>query len=209
MGMFEAGAAVREAFFGNGREARQRAKAALLISKSRDVEYGAALALALSRDQANSEALAMDLEQRFPEDTCVRFTYLPIYRAVLALNHDDPSTALEQLQASVPYDLAIPYSWYGFFGYLYAPYVRGEAYLAAHRYAEAIAEFQKLLDHPGIVFIDPVRVPASLRLARALALSGNVPRGRAVYQDVLTLWKNADPDIPILERARSEYAALQ
>ena len=179
------------------------------MSKSRDVEYGAALALAVSRDQANSEPLAMDLEQRFPEDTCVRFTYLPIYRAVLALNHNDPSTALAQLQTSVPYDLAVPCSWYGFFGYLYAPYVRGEAYLAAHRYTEAIAEFQKLLDHPGIVFVDPVRVPASLRLARALTLSGNVSRGRAVYQDFLTLWKDADPDIPILKRAKSDYATLQ
>ena len=206
--MFEAGAAVREALFGNSREARQAAKAALAISQSRDVEYGAAFALAVSGDEKDSEALAKDLERRFPEDTAVKFTYLPIHRALLALNHNDPSAAIEYLQAAGPYDLAIPGSWYGLFGILYAPYVRGQAFLAAQRYTEAAAEFRTILDHPGIVFTDPVRVAGRLQLARALALAGDRAKARSAYEDFLALWKDADSGIPILKQAKTEFAAL-
>ena len=116
--MFQAGAAVREAFFGNAPEARKAANAALELSKSRDVEYGAAYALAASGDDAGSRSLAEDLEKRFPEDTYVRFTYLPILRSVLAPNDSDSASAIDQLQAAAPYDLAIPGSWFGFFGNL-------------------------------------------------------------------------------------------
>jgi serine/threonine protein kinase/Tfp pilus assembly protein PilF len=207
--MFEAGSAIREGLFGNSREARQRAKASLELSKSRDVEYGAAFALAVSGDDAGSQTLANDLEKRFPEDTCVRFTYLPIHRALLALNRGESSSAIEQLQVAAPYDLAIPCSWFGFFGNLYAPYVRGEAYLAAQRYAEAAAEFQKILDHPGIVFTDPVRVAARLQLGRTFSSAGDRTKAKAAYQDFLTLWKNADPDIPVLTQAQAEYVKLQ
>ena len=171
--IFQAGAAVREAFFGNSHEAKQRAKSALELSRSRDVEYGAAFALALSGDDLASQALAKDLEKRFPEDTFVKFTYLPIHHARLALNRGDSASALEYLQAASPYDLAITGTWFGFFGNVYAPYVRGQAFLAAHRYTEAAAEFKKILDHPGIVFADPVRALARLQLARALALAGD------------------------------------
>jgi tetratricopeptide (TPR) repeat protein len=205
---FEAGAAVREAFFENFSEARQRARRALEISRSRDVEYGAAFALAFSGDEAGSRALAGDLAKRFPEDTCVKFTYLPVYRALLALNHHDSTGAIEQLQAAAPYDLVVPCSWFGIFGNLYAPYVRGQAFLAEHRYAEAIAEFQKILDHPGIVFTDPVRVVARLQLGRALRLAGDKNKARTAYEDFLALWKNADPEIPLLKEAKGEYAKL-
>jgi eukaryotic-like serine/threonine-protein kinase len=205
--LFEAGAAVREALFGNTREARQAAKAALEISQNRDVEYGAAFALILSGDEVGSEALAKDLERRFPEDTSVKFTYVPIYRALLALNHNDSSAAIEHLQAG-PYDLAIPGSWYGLFGILYAPYVRGQAFLAAHRYTEAVAELQKILDHPGIVFTDPVGAVARLQLARTLALAGDRTKARSTYEDFLAFWKDADADIPVLKQAKTELAAL-
>src|ERR1035438_1872561 len=124
--MYEAAAAVREAFFGNASEAHQRAKAALGLSKGRDAEYGAAFALALSGDIAASQPLANDLEKRFPEDTFVRFTYLPIHRALVALSQNNPTAAIEKLQAAAPYDLAIPGSWFAFFGNIYAPYVRGQ-----------------------------------------------------------------------------------
>jgi len=164
--------------------------------------------MAVSGDRPGSQALAKDLEKRFPEDTCVRFTYLPIHRALLALNGDF-SNATEHLQAAVPYDLAIPGSWFGFFGNLYAPYVRGEAYLSAHRYAEAAAEFQKILGHPGIVFTDPVRVAARLQLGRAFVSAGDGTNAKAAYQDFLTLWKDADPDVPILKQAQAEYAMLR
>jgi tetratricopeptide (TPR) repeat protein len=149
-----------------------------------------------------------DLERRFPEDTCVRFTYLPIIRSVLALNRMDSSSALEYLEAAAPYDLAIPCSWFGFFGILYAPYVRGQAFLAAHRYTEAARELQKILDHPGIVFTDPVRAATLPQLGRAFASAGDTMKARAVYQSFLTLWKEADSDIPLLRRAKAEYALL-
>jgi eukaryotic-like serine/threonine-protein kinase len=206
--MYEAGAAVREAFFGNASEARQKAGAALELSRGRDVEYGAAFALAISGDDAPAQSLADDLGKRFPEDTCVRFTYLPIIRSLRALHQNDASSAPEYLDAAAPYDLAIPCSWFGFFGILYAPYVRGQAFLAAHRYTEAVAELQKILDHPGIVFTDPVRPVALLQLGRAFASSGDRMRARAAYQNLLTLWKEADPDIPLLKWAKAEYAVL-
>jgi eukaryotic-like serine/threonine-protein kinase len=206
--LFQAGAAVREAFFGNSPEARRNAKAALELSKGRDVEYGAAFALAVTGDNAGSQALAQDLEKRFPEDTCVKFTYLPIHRALVALNQGDPSSAIEQLQVTAPFDLAIPCSWFGFFGNLYSSYVRGEAYLAAHRYPEAVAEFKRILDHPGIVFTDPVRAAARLQLGRALVSAGERMNAKAAYQDLFTLWKDADPYLRLLKEAKAEYAKL-
>jgi len=208
-GLWEAGAAVREAFFGNASEARKRAMAALELSKDREVEYGAAFALALSRD-FHAQALADDLERRSPEDTAIRFSYSPTLHARLALNHGDASSALELLQAAVPYELgAQRVSIHALFGSLYPVYVRGLAYLAAHRGAEAAAEFQKVLDHRGIVVSDPVGAVARLQLGRALAFSGDKTNAGRAYQDFLTLWKDADPDIPILKQAKAEYAKLQ
>jgi len=207
--MYEAGAAVREAFFGNAPEARLNVIAALELSKGRDVEYGTAFAMALSGDAARAHALTNDLERRFPEDTLVRFTYLPTLRALLAINHGEPSQAIELLQVAAPYDLAIPGSWFGFFGNLYPTYVRGAAFLAAHQSAEAATEFRKILDHPAIAFSDPVGPMARLQLGRALALSGDLTKAKTAYQDFLTLWKDADPDVPILKQANAEYAKLQ
>lgn len=207
--MFETGASVREAFFGNSRDAKRRAQSALRISTSRDVEYGTAFASAVSGDAAAAVVLANDLEKRFAEDTFVRFTYLPVVRALVALNHGNPSDAIERLQAAAPYDLAIPGSWFAFFGNVYAPYVRGQAYLKAHRFIEAVGEFQKILDHPGIVFADPVRAVARLQLGRALSSAGDRTKARAAYEEFLTLWKDADSDIPILKQAKAEYAKLR
>ena len=207
--MFQTGAAVRDAFFGNMPEARRAAKAALELSKSRDVEYGASFALAIAGDAAAAQNLSVDLERQFPEDTCVRFTYLPINRALLALNNHDAASAIEQLQPAAPYELGVPCSWFGFFGNLYAPYVRGQAYLAAHRYAEAAGEFRKILDHPGIVFTDPVHVAAKLQLARALLGAGDTARAKTAYENFLTLWKDADPDIDTFKQAKTEFANLR
>ncbi len=114
--------------------------------------------------------------------------------------------AIELLQATVPYELCPARSW---LGALYPIYVRGEAHLAAHHWAEAVAEFQKILGHGGIVQADPVGALAHLQLGRALVLAGDIAKARGAYQDFLTLWKGADPDIPILKRANAEYAALQ
>jgi len=208
--IYEAAEAVCEAHFGNGAAVKQRARAALALAKGRDVEYAAAFALALSGDAPESQRLAADLEKRFPEDTPVQFEYLPTLHALSALAHRAPSDAIEQLQRAVPYDLAIPgTAFFAKFGGLYPAYVRGQAYLEAGQGREAAAEFQKVLDHRGIVLADPIGVLAHLQLGRALALSGEKDRARSAYQYFLTLWKDADPDIPILKQAKAEYAKLQ
>jgi serine/threonine protein kinase/predicted Zn-dependent protease len=202
--------ALWESFFGNAPGARRNALAALKISRELYVEYGAAFALAESGDFSQSQTLANDLERRFPEDTGVRFSYLPALRARLALNKGEPAKALDLLQGAIPYDLGMPRSAiHGNFGALYTVYVRGEAYLAAHQGVEAAAEFQKILDHRGIVVSDPIGALAHLQLGRAFALAGDTTKAKAAYQDFLSLWKDADADIPILKHAQAEYARLQ
>jgi eukaryotic-like serine/threonine-protein kinase len=206
---YMAGNAAWEAMFGNASAARQNAMAALELSKGRDVEYGAAFALALSGDFSRSQALANDLGRHFPEDTSVQFNYLPTLRALFALNRHEPRKAVELLQVAVPYDLNVPsIDFNAFFGGLYPVYVRGEAYLAERKGAEAAAEFQKILNHPGIVLADPVGATARLQLARAFALSGDKTRAKVAYQNFFTLWKDAHPGMPILKQAKVEYARL-
>jgi serine/threonine protein kinase/tetratricopeptide (TPR) repeat protein len=204
----EASAALREALFENPSEARHAATAALALSKSLEVEYGAALALALSGDSSRPQTLAKDLETRRPEATPVRFSYLPTLRAFLALHRGEPAKAIELLQPAGPFELGVPWTGGSVCGALYPVYVRGEAYLAAHQGPEAAAEFQKILDHRGIVLSDPIGALARLQLGRAYALSGDKTKAKTAYQDFLTLWKDADPDIPILKQAKAEYAKL-
>ena len=207
--LYEAGAAVREALFGDLAAARQSAMAALGFSKSRDVKYGAAIAFALSGDLPRAEALTNDLEKRFPEDTSVQFSYLPAMRAVVALEQGKPSNVTELLQKAAPDELGAPQSIFvGSFGALYPVYFRGEAYLASQRGAEAAAEFQKIVDHRGIVLSDPIGALAHLQLGRAYALSGDRSKARSAYQDFFTLQKDADSDIPVLKQAKAEYAKL-
>jgi len=207
---YEAGKAVWQAFYGIAPAAKQSAAAALELSKGRDVEYGAAFALALAGDLYRAQALARDLEKRFPEDTSVQFNYLPALRALFALNDRKPQEAIELLQVASPYDFAVPaIDFNAFFGALYPAYVRGEAYLALREPAKAAAEFQKILDHRGLVVADPVGAMARLQLGRAFALSGDKTKAKAAYQDFLTLWKEADPEIPIFKQAKAEYARLQ
>jgi tetratricopeptide (TPR) repeat protein/predicted Ser/Thr protein kinase len=208
--IFETGEAVWEAFFGSLPAARQKATEALALSNGRDAEYAAAFALALAGDSSRSAALANDIASRFPEDTCIRFNYMPTLRALFALNRGEPGHAVELLQAAAPHDLAVPgIDYYFFFGGLYPVYVRGEAYLAARQGNEAASEFQKILNHRGIVVSDPIGVLAHLQLGRALALSGDKAKAKVAYEDFLTLWKDADPDIPIFKQAKAEYAKLK
>jgi tetratricopeptide (TPR) repeat protein len=207
--IFESAEAVCEAHSGNSAAAKKRARAALGLAKNRDVEYAAAFALALSGGLSESQRLAADLENRFPEDTPVQFEYLPILHALSALGHRAPLDAIEQLQRALPYDFALPGT--GFvarFGGGYPAYVRGEAYLQAGRGREAAAEFQKVLGHRGVAFADPMGALAHLQLGRAYVLSGDITRAKNAYQDFLTLWKDADVDIPVLKQARAEYAKL-
>ena len=204
------GATLWDAFFGNATAARRGAKEVLKLSKGRDVEYGAALALALSGDSSAAQERANDLGKRFPEDTSVRISYMPALRALLAMNRGEPSKAIEVLQVAVPYELGVPLSWFnGSFGALYPVYVRGEAFLKAKQGAEAAAEFQKILDHRGIVGADPIGALAHLQLGRAFVLAGDNIKAKTAYKDFLTLWNDADRDIPILQEAKAEYAKLQ
>ncbi len=207
--LFEIGPALWDAFFGNVPAARKGAGAVADLSMDRDVEYGAAFVLALSGEFPRSRALAKDLETRFPEDTAVKGFYLPPIRALLELSGGVPSKAIDLLQASRPYDRGVPPSIApAFIGPFYTVYVRGLAYLAARQGVEAAKEFQKILDGRTIVVSDPIGALAHLQLGRAFLLSGDKAKAKAAYLDFLTLWKDADPDIPILIGAKREYAGL-
>jgi serine/threonine protein kinase/tetratricopeptide (TPR) repeat protein len=207
---YRAARAVWEALYENAAEGKRNALPALELSRGRDVEYAAGLALGLSGGSSRSEALAGDLEKRFPEDTFVKFTYVPVLRALAALERGKPAEALERLHTAVRYELAVNGLNFSHFylGGLHSAYVRGEAFIATHRFAEAAAEFQKILDHRGIVGLDPIGALAHLQLGRTYALSGDKAKAKAGYQAFLALWKDADPAIPILKSAKAEYASL-
>ena len=208
---YRAARAVWEAAYGNSAEARTNATAALELSKGRDVQYAAGLALALSGESSRSDALADDLEKRFPEDTISKFDYVPVLRALSVLEAGNPTKSSELLQIALQYELAANGLNFNHFylGGLHSAYVRGKAFAAAHRYPEAAAEFQKILDHRGLVGLDPIGAFAHLQLGRTFVLSGDKTKARTAYQDLLTLWKDADPDIPILKQAKAEYAKLK
>ncbi len=205
---YEAEAALREGLFGSGAEAQQRAAAALALSTGREVRYGAALALASAGDAARAQTLADDLAKRFPEDTVVQFNYLPTIHAQLALSRTDSSKAIEALQAAGPYELGTEGGGV-FTPALHPAYVRAEAYLAGHHGSEAAAEFQKILDHRGVVQNAPIGALAHLGLARAYALQGDAAKARTAYQDFFALWKDADASIPVLVAAKAEYAKVR
>ena len=207
--MFEGTRAAWNALLGNRAEAKGSAEAALSLYRSRDADYGPAFALALLHESVQAHKLAADLEKRYPEDTSVQFSYLPALRALEALNQGDPAKALEMTQVATPYDFAVPGTAFysgSFFGALYPVYVRGVAYSRMGRHREAAAEFQKFLDHPGIVLNDPIGPMARLQLARALSASGDRAKSAAAYKDLIALWKDADPDIPVVQEARAESA---
>jgi predicted Zn-dependent protease len=206
---FSATSGLKEALFGNAEEARRRAALAMEHSAGVDVQYGSALALAYAGDTGRAQDLTEGLDKRFPEATIVQFNYLPSLRAKLAVNRGNASEALETLRAAVPYELGQTtfsnYAWNG----LYPVFVRGEAYLASHQGSKAAAEFQKILDHRGIVWDSPIGALAHLQLGRAYAMQGDTAKARAAYNDFFTLWKDADPDIPVLQQAKAEYAKLK
>jgi tetratricopeptide (TPR) repeat protein/predicted Ser/Thr protein kinase len=202
---------VWEALCGNTAKGEGGATAALTLSKGRDVEYASALALSLSGSLSRSDAITGELEKRFPEDTFVKFTYVPVLRGSAAMGRGKPADAVERLHAALRYELAVnglngnSHSMGG----LHSAYVRGEALLAARQYAEAAAEFQKILSHRGLVGADPIGALAYWQLGKTFAVTGDKAKAKTAYERFLGLWKDADPDVPVLKRAKAEYAKLQ
>jgi serine/threonine protein kinase/tetratricopeptide (TPR) repeat protein len=207
---YRAARGVWEAMYGNAPEGRSSARAALKLSHGRDVEYASGLGLAFSGDSSQAQALALDLEKRFPEDTFVKFTYVPVLRAVAALAKGKPPDIVQGLQVTLPYELSVNGLNYVRFylGGLHSAYLRGEALMAVQRYPEAAAEFQKILDHRGLVGLDPIGALAHLQLGRVFVLSGDKNKAKAAYEAFLALWKDADAGVPILKSAKAEYSRL-
>ena len=205
--LWQVNEALREAEFGNVTEARQGVAAALNLAPGRDVNVLASLVLARIGDTARSQAMIEDLRKSHPSNTVLKLYWLPTLGAAIELNSNDSAQALQFLEAAAPYELGEPPPMLE--GTLYPVYLRGQAYLKAHQGSQAIAEFQKLLDHRGIVLNFTTGALAPLELGRAYALQGDAAKAKTAYQGFLTLWKDADPDIPILKQAKAEYAKLQ
>lgn len=205
----EADMALIESLMGNERESAEQANLALRNSTAREVQYGAALALAMSGKSTRAESLADDLAKRFPEDTIVQSSYLPTLRAQIALNRKGAAQAIDSLQAAVSYDLGLPSTTGPLQLNLYPIYIRGQAYLAAHRGKDAAAEFNKISDQRGLAANELIGALAHLGAGRGYAMDGEIAKARAAYQDFFALWKHADPGIAPLVEAKTEYARLQ
>ncbi len=201
---YQAEAAVREALVGNLAMANQQAKDALKLSNGREVVAMAAISLGLAGDFAQAMRLSDDLGKRFPEDTVVRYNSEPSIRAATALHRGEAEHAIDALAASLPYETGQTSQDVAFA--LYPIYLRGEAYLANRQGPAAAAEFQKIIDHPGLVENELIGALAHLELGRAYLMTHETNKAKAAYGDFLGLWKDADPDLSILRQARSEFA---
>jgi serine/threonine protein kinase/tetratricopeptide (TPR) repeat protein len=205
-GLWQVIAALREAEFGNLAAAKQGVATALALSPGRDVKCLSALALARAGDASRAQSLAEELEKNYGSQTLMKVYWLPTVRAAIELDSNSPAKALVLLEATEPYELGQPPQFQ--LGTMYPVYVRGQAQLMAHNGPAAAAEFQKFLDHPGVTINFPLGALAHLGLARAHAFSGNSSKAKAAYQDFFGLWKDADPDIPLLKEAKAEFEKL-
>jgi tetratricopeptide (TPR) repeat protein len=204
--LWEVNAALREAELGNNVYAKQGATRALALSSGRDVKVFAALTLARIRDVPRAKAIAEELEKSYPTDTIMKLYWLPTINAAIELTQGNPSQALANLEVAAPYELGEAGT---ILNNLYPAYVRGQAYLLANNGTAAAAEFQKLVDRRGIVGNFVTGSLVRLQIGRAHAMAGDTAKAKAAYRDFLTPWKDADPDIPVLRKAKAEYAKLQ
>ena len=202
---WEGNAALREAEFGNAAAAKQRVDASLKLAPGRDVNVLAGMTLARAGDTVRATKIVEQLEKSDPLNTVLKLYWLPTIRAAVELNRGNAAQALIELEPTAPYELGGPTP----IGALYPAYVRGQVYLALRNGAAAAAEFKKILDHPGIVINIPLGATAHLEMGRAYVLSGDNAKALAAYQDFFNLWKNADPDIPLLKEARAEYEKIK
>jgi tetratricopeptide (TPR) repeat protein len=200
-------AALREAEFGNAEAAKQDVAAAVTLSPGRDVKMFASLTLSRVGETARAKAIVEELQKSYPSQTVLKVYWLPTIKAAIELNANNPNQALVFLEAAAPYELAKPPQFQ--VGTLYPTYIRGLAQLMAHNGSAAASEFQRIIDHSGIVLNFPLGALAHLQLGRAYAMSGGTAKAKRAYQDFFALWKDADPDIPILKEAKAEYAKLQ
>jgi tetratricopeptide (TPR) repeat protein len=204
---YRADLALHEALFGNAKIAKQEIQKALATSVGPDVRAAAALTYAFAGDMKAANVLADQLAKRYPDNTIVQKDYLPAIRAHLAILNKKPAEAVEELEPARPYEFGQPAQ--AILLNMYPVYVRGEAYLAAHDARAAQIAFQEILDHPGSSLNEAIAALAHLGVARALTLQGDKDRARSAYQELFSIWKNADAEIPVLKQARSEFARLQ
>ena len=198
---YQSDLAINEAMVGNGLLAQKDAKTAAERSQTEEVATQSLLAAAWAGDTPTANRSAADLGRRFPKDTSVQWIYVPTIRGVVDLGRGNADDALRELSSEAPYGLSTVLS-------MLPTYVRGNAYLAAARGGDAAAEFNRIIDHPGISADALQGALAHLGLARAYALQGETAKAKRSYQDFFRLWANADPDIPILRKAKAEYARL-
>ncbi len=206
---WELNGAIREAEFGNSDRARQGVKSAQALAAVRDAQILSALALARAGDGLRAGKIADDLDSKNPANVIVRDYWLPVIRASIAMDHKDPNKAVDVLESAKAYELSGTQPGPEFGAFLYPAYIRGQAYLALHRGNDAVIEFRKFSEHWGAVADSPLAALARLQLGRAYSQTGDNGKAKAAYQDFLRLWKDAEPDVPVLKQARSEYARLQ
>jgi eukaryotic-like serine/threonine-protein kinase len=204
--MWRVNSALREAEFGNLARAKQDISAALALAPARDVKVLSALALARIGDAAQSRSLLAELEKSDANNTVFKLYWFPAVRSAIDLDAGTADTAIVDLEAATPYELGTPSQFA--LGTMYPVYLRGLAYLKSAKNAEATTEFQKFIDHRGVVVNFPLGALARLQLARAYAAAGDNVKAKAAYQDFFSLWKDADPDIPILKEAHATAAKL-
>lgn len=204
--LWQMNAAIREAEVGNIEVARKGVAAALALSEGRDLKIGSALVLAKIGDP-RARSMAEELEKEYPTNTIVKVYWLPTINALIEMHSGNASKAVAELQAAAPYELGLTGTF--FINYIYPAYVRGEAFLMEHNGPAAAVEFQKMLDHPGIVTNFVTGSLAHLQIARAYARMGNQAAAKTEYENFLQLWKDADADTPVLKAAKKEYAKLR
>jgi hypothetical protein len=204
--LWKVNAALREAELGNAAYARQGVSEALKLSQGPDVKVAAALSFARIGNISQAKALAEELEKTFPTNTMLKLYWLPTINATIELNRRNSPQALLDLEPSAPYELG---GAGAFINYLYPAYARGQAYLLARNGTAAAAEFQKMLDHSGVVQNFVTGSLAHLQIGRAYTISGDADKAKAAYEEFFVLWQDADPDIPIYKQAKAEYAKLQ
>ena len=206
-GGFEVQAGLREALVGNLALAKRQAEDALSLTDNKYVQAMSATVLGLTGDSAKATQMADDLASRYAENTSMQTSYLPMIRRAVALKKGTPIKPPEDAAEGARADLATP-TWASYIS-LYPLYLQGQAHMAAHRAIPAASAFQRILDRPGLVLNEPIGALAHLGLGRAYAMAGDSSKARTAYQDFLTLWKNADPDVPIFKEAKAEYAKLK